>query len=67
MKIVINGDAVTLNVQVSNVSGVVETLGLSERLIIVEHNGAILKKTDWPNVGVNEKDVFEIVHFVGGG
>lgn len=40
---------------------------LHERLVVVERNGEIIKRATFPDVIIEEGDLLEIVHFVGGG
>jgi thiamine biosynthesis protein ThiS len=40
---------------------------LHERLVVVERNGEIVKRSLFPEVIIEEGDLLEIVHFVGGG
>ena len=40
---------------------------LHERLVVVERNGEIIKRSTFPTIIVEEGDLLEIVHFVGGG
>jgi thiamine biosynthesis protein ThiS len=40
---------------------------LHERLVVVERNGEIIKRSTFPDTVVEEGDLLEIVHFVGGG
>ena len=42
-------------------------LGLHPGLVVVEHNREILERDRVADVAVRDGDVFEIVHFVGGG
>jgi thiamine biosynthesis protein ThiS len=42
-------------------------LDLQPRLVVVEHNGDILKRDRYASVAVSPGDVLELVHFVGGG
>jgi sulfur carrier protein len=49
------------------VRGLVEHLGLTEGPVAVEVNGAIVPRARHPVHPVNDADVIEIVHFVGGG
>ena len=44
-----------------------ETLGLDPRLVVVEHNRAIVERGRMAGVEVKAGDNLEIVHFVGGG
>ena len=49
------------------VAGLLETLGLHPGLVVVEHNREILERARLAETAVAPGDVFEIVHFVGGG
>ena len=49
------------------VAGLLEELDLRERLVVVERNGSIVNRTDFPTTLLAAGDVLEIVHFVGGG
>ena len=40
---------------------------LHPRMIIVEHNGDIVRRERYPEVRVASGDKLELVHFVGGG
>lgn len=40
---------------------------LHPRMIVVEHNGDILRRERYPEVRVAGGDRLELVHFVGGG
>lgn len=42
-------------------------LGLNPRLVVVEHNGDILRRDALDGVAALANDRFELVHFVGGG
>ena len=44
------------------------SLDLDPRLVVVEHNGTILRdRESFPRVSLARNDILEIVHFVGGG
>lgn len=44
------------------------SLELDPRLVVIEHNGTILRDRDsFPRVTLARNDILEIVHFVGGG
>jgi thiamine biosynthesis protein ThiS len=49
------------------VHGLLETLGLEPRMVVVERNREILQRTRYDEVKVGEGDELELVHFVGGG
>jgi thiamine biosynthesis protein ThiS len=50
-----------------SVAEMVKGLGLDPRRVAVERNLAILPKSTFGQVCVEDGDEFEIVHFVGGG
>jgi thiamine biosynthesis protein ThiS len=50
-----------------SVSDLVSSLELQDRLVVVERNGVIIPRNDFPSVEVVAGDTLEIVHFVGGG
>ena len=35
--------------------------------IVVEHNFCIIAKEDWPKITLKDRDMIEIISFVGGG
>lgn len=43
------------------------SLDLDPRVVVVEHNRAIVRRPRLPSVTVAEGDSIELVHFVGGG
>jgi thiamine biosynthesis protein ThiS len=49
------------------VQGLLETLGLEPRMIVVERNREIIQRARYDEVKVGEGDRLELVHFVGGG
>jgi sulfur carrier protein len=49
------------------VRGLIEYLGLTEGPVAVERNRAIVPRAEHPNQRLEDNDVLEIVHFVGGG
>ncbi len=49
------------------VSDLIAHLNLVSGRVAVERNREILPRDRWPSVAVAAGDVFEIVHFVGGG
>jgi thiamine biosynthesis protein ThiS len=52
----------------STIAGLLGTLRIDPRLVVVEHNRSILRDRDaYASLPLNEGDVVEIVHFVGGG
>jgi len=52
----------------STVAGLLGSLGIDPRLVVVEHNRSILRDRDsYDALDLASGDVVEIVHFVGGG
>lgn len=51
---------------VSTVDQLVASLGI-HRMIVVEHNGTILRREQYAETALSEGDTLEIVHMVGGG
>lgn len=49
------------------VDGLLEHLGLKPGMVVVEHNGDILRRDALAAAAVRQGDSFELVHFVGGG
>jgi thiamine biosynthesis protein ThiS len=52
----------------STLAGLLGSLGIDPRLVVVEHNRSILRdRNAYDSVNLEDGDVVEIVHFVGGG
>ena len=52
----------------STLGGLLGSLGIDARLVVVEHNRLILRDRDsFETRQLSDGDVVEIVHFVGGG
>ncbi len=49
------------------VAGLLEDLALDGRLVVVELNRQIVRRTEIEDVTLRDGDRIEIVHFVGGG
>lgn len=62
----INGKSTELPAS-TTVSAFLAGRELHERLVVVERNGEIIKRSTFPKVVIEEGDLLEIVHFVGGG
>ena len=50
-----------------SVEGLLLHLELHPRLVVVEHNGEILRRDGYDAAAVRDGDSLELVHFVGGG
>jgi thiamine biosynthesis protein ThiS len=64
--VTVNGEPREFRAGIS-VADLLDGLGLHAGLVVVEHNRQILERRRVPDVEVRTGDVFEIVHFVGGG
>ena len=51
----------------SSISAMLEAIGLDPRKVAVERNLEVVARSSLSQVEAREGDVFEIVHFVGGG
>ncbi|MCX7569056.1 sulfur carrier protein ThiS [Tumebacillus sp. DT12] len=65
MKLIINGQE--RDVAAKTLADVVQSFGLNERIIVIEHNLNIVPRDLYATTDVTEGDKIEIVHFVGGG
>lgn len=66
IEIRVNGESRTVADGLT-VEGLLRSLELEPKMIVVEHNGDILRKGSYAEVDVAEGDALELVHFVGGG
>ncbi|HET8654584.1 MAG TPA: sulfur carrier protein ThiS [Longimicrobiaceae bacterium] len=66
IRIRVNGDERTIPAGLT-VHGLLEHFELQPRLVVVEHNGEILRRERYALVPVAPGDALELVHFVGGG
>ena len=66
MNITVNGEAMALSDE-TTVRGLLEELGLGDTLVAVERNRAIVPRAEHTTTSLNDNDIVEVVHFVGGG
>lgn len=66
MKLVVNGESKELP-EGTTVSGLLASLGLEGVLVAVEKNASIVPRASHPTTPLDDGDVLEVVHFVGGG
>lgn len=66
IRVQVNGDVREIPGGLS-IHGLLEHLGLQPRMIVVEHNGAILRRESYHDARLGPGDSLELVHFVGGG
>ena len=63
--ITVNGEARQLKAE--TLSALVEELGLPAPLLLIEHNGLALRKSDWPDTALRDGDRIEILRISAGG
>lgn len=66
IRVQLNGEDRTVPAGLS-VEELLRHLELQPRLVVVEHNGEIVRRDGYGAVAVSPGDVLELVHFVGGG
>jgi thiamine biosynthesis protein ThiS len=66
IQVTVNGDGRTVAAGLS-VAGFLRSLDLHPGLVVVERNREILDRDRYDAVEIEEGDVLELVHFVGGG
>jgi sulfur carrier protein len=66
IRVQLNGEAREVPAGLS-VEELLRHLELHPRLVVVEHNGEILRREGYGGAPVREGDSLELVHFVGGG
>ena len=64
--LVINGESRSIPA-VSNLLELIQHLEIGEERIAVELNKNIIRRKDWQETAVRDRDRVEIVQFVGGG
>ena len=66
IEIVINGERRTVP-EGATLTGLLKHLDIDPRMVVVEHNRTIVRRTGLDGVEVRAGDQVEIVQFVGGG
>jgi thiamine biosynthesis protein ThiS len=66
IRITVNGEERDIDTG-KTVADLLAELNLNPRLVVVEHNREILDRSSLGAARVAPGDVFEVVHFVGGG
>jgi len=66
MKIIVNGEEKTFE-DSTTLAGVIEKLGISDKVMAAAVNMEVVKKDNWSSFVPKEGDKIELLHFVGGG
>lgn len=65
MKIFVNGEA--RETAANTLPAFVTELGLPPEMLLIEHNGVALLRSDWPGISLSEGDRLEILRVAAGG
>lgn len=66
MKILINGETRQLG-QSKTITTLVADLGLEPKMVLIEHNGTALHRSEWSTCILSEDDRIEILQVAAGG
>jgi thiamine biosynthesis protein ThiS len=66
IEVVVNGERRTVPVD-ATLLDLLEVLQLDPRVVVVEHNRQIVRRTELERARLASGDAVELVHFVGGG
>lgn len=66
MNIIVNGEHKNIG-EASSLCTLLETLGIVQNAVVIEHNGSIINFERFQTTVLKEGDVLELVRFVGGG
>ncbi len=66
IKVKVNGEERQIE-QGSTLQKLIEELGVAEKVMAAAVNMEIVKKEQWPEHKLQERDRVELLHFVGGG
>jgi thiamine biosynthesis protein ThiS len=66
MKILINGETRQFE-ESKAITGLVADLGLEPKMVLIEHNGTALHRSEWSTCLLSEGDLIEILQVAAGG
>ena len=66
MKILINGETRQLE-ESKTIAALVADLGLEPKMVLIEHNGTALHRSEWTTCLLSEGDLIEILQVAAGG
>lgn len=64
--IVLNGEKKEIESEVM-LDQLLDLFSLPKQRVAVELNKVVVRKQEWETVEVNDGDIIEVIHFVGGG
>ncbi|WP_025028737.1 sulfur carrier protein ThiS [Caldalkalibacillus mannanilyticus] len=65
MKLIVNGQEIDSGVE--KLDQLIREYQLKEEHVVAEVNGVIIDRSSWSQHELNQGDIIELVHFVGGG
>lgn len=66
MKVLINGEMRQFT-ESKTITGLVDDLGLEPKMVLIEHNGIALHRSEWSACILSEGDRIEILQVAAGG
>jgi sulfur carrier protein len=66
MNILINGETRQFE-ESKTITGLVDELSLEPKMVLIEHNGIALHRSEWTNCLISEGDRIEILQVAAGG
>ena len=64
--IVLNGEKHKIEHEVT-LDHLLDLFSLPKQRVAIEMNKAVVRRQDWEQTQVNDSDMIEVIHFVGGG
>ena len=66
MRVSVNGELIDLEGSMS-IADFLGLQGIGVSAVAVEHNGRLTKREEWASTMLEEDDLLEVVHILGGG
>ncbi|MBF0302190.1 MAG: sulfur carrier protein ThiS [Desulfamplus sp.] len=67
MVITVNGESVSLSDEPVSISSFLSSKGINSNTVVVELNREIILRENYETAFIKDKDILEILRFVGGG
>lgn len=67
MKIILNNNPETLNVESCTVNDLLKIKNFTFKMLIVKINGTFVKKEDYVNAKISDGDNVNVLHLISGG
>jgi thiamine biosynthesis protein ThiS len=66
VEITLNGESKKIESEVT-LDRLLDLFSLPRQRVAIELNRSVIRRGEWPETGVRDGDVIEVIHFVGGG